>query len=272
MNPPCVSVVMVTYKENQARLKHAIDSVLNQTFGDLELIIVCETGDPNIAYVEQSYQDERIVIVVNKDAPHRNVCHNLGLAAARGRYLARMDSDDYTYPDRLAMQVEFLRTNPDVALVGAAGRLLDRNGGCAGTRIFPSTHTAIMRKIAFSNPIFHSAVLWDRDIVGRDLRYSMYLLDDLELWLRMVRSGHRLANLPDVLIDYTQPDGYRRPMRNWRCNVEVRALHWRLGLKYPRLLIGLAGFFIMSHLPGRVVDSITGRNWFSDYFRSIHAR
>ncbi len=267
--PPLVSVVMVTYRADGGRLKRAIESVLAQSVSDLELIVVFEKDDDNAALVRNEISDPRVILLVNEGMRHRNICHNIGLAAARGRYLARMDDDDYTYPDRLEKQLRFLAAHPDIVLVGGAGRLLDHLGRHVGDRVFPLDHAGIMRHMAVTNPILHPAVLWDRDKTGRDLRYAIYQVDDLELWLRMARAGHRFANLADILTDYTQPEKYRRPMKNWRGNFQVRALHWKAGLRYPLLLMGLAGFAVLAVLPRGWVDAVTQQGRLSDWFRSI---
>jgi len=80
---------------------------------------------------------------------------NLGLENARGRYIARMDSDDIAYPFRLSRQLRFLDDHPDVALVGGSARLIDRDGNVVGIRRFPMTLEQIMHTAVFTNPFLH---------------------------------------------------------------------------------------------------------------------
>lgn len=269
MTVPAVSVVMTTYREAWPKLHRAIDSILAQIFQDFEFIIVFEGEDANIERVRIQYTDPRLKLVCLPQGVGRNVCHNAGVEAAHGRYMARMDGDDYCYPERLSVQVEYLRTHPDVDVLGAAGRLLNSSGGLMGIRRFPTGHSAIVRSMALTNPIFHPAVMWDRERAGYELRYALYQVDDLELWLRMLQAGRRFANLPQPLIDYTQPPDYRRPMKNWRGNFWIRLLHWRLCLRHPRFFAGLVIMGVISLLPQFIVAKITGRNLFSDRIRSI---
>jgi glycosyltransferase EpsE len=267
---PLVSVLMTTYKDDPARLGRAIDSILGQTLRDIELIVVFEAGDANFERFGGAYSDPRLVLARSDTAKGKTACFNVGLERAQGRYIARMDADDFAYAERLTKQVEFLRRNPEIALVGAAGRLLDHRGQIVGVRQFPTTHDRIVRSFVLTNPIFHPTVVWDRDRVGRDLRYDeRFSVEDLELWLRLLGRGHRIANLPEVLLDYTQPENYTRPMWNWRGNLRVRVARWRVGMTYPLLFAGIGLMASLALMPRPIVDKVTGRNHLSDRLRSI---
>src|SRR5438132_989819 len=116
MSHALISVVMTTFKDERKRLLRAIDSILNQSFTNIELIIVFEKTDENAGYVENARDDARIRVIRNDGVPDRNHCHNIGLAAAGGRFVARMDGDDFSYPDRLAKQLAFMQSNPHVGV------------------------------------------------------------------------------------------------------------------------------------------------------------
>jgi glycosyltransferase EpsE len=267
---PLVSVVMTTYKDDVDVLWRAIDSILTQTMGDLECIVVFEPGDPNAELISGRCFDPRLHVVRSATRLGMAGSFNLGLENARGRYIARMDSDDIAYPFRLARQLRFLDDHPDVALVGGSARLIDRDGNVVGIRRFPITLKQIMQTAVFTNPFLHPTVVWDRTRVREELRYDpRYTAEDLELWLRLLRSGYRVANMPDVLIDYTQPPRYARSAAHWRGLVRVRAAHWRLGLTQPLAFATIVAFGCLSLLPQRFIAAITGRNRLSDHFRSI---
>jgi glycosyltransferase involved in cell wall biosynthesis len=268
--PPLVSVVMTTYGDEPDRLRRAIDSILAQTLIDLECIVVFEPNDDNYTVLARTVTDPRVVLVQGAQGRGKPACFNAGLEVARGRYIARMDSDDFAYSERLARQVAFLETNPDISIVGSAGRLLDERDRVVGVRQFPSSHEGILRSMIVTNPIFHPSVVWDRDRVGRDLRYDARVrVEDLELWMRLIRGGHRFANLPEVLIDYRQPPKYSRPRGNWRGVLFVRLRHWRIGFKYPPILAGIPVFCGLSVMPQAIIDRIVGRNRISDRLRWI---
>jgi glycosyltransferase involved in cell wall biosynthesis len=267
---PLVSVVMTTYKDDVDVLWRAIDSILTQTMGDLECVVVFEPGDPNAELISGRCIDPRLHVVRSPTRLGMAGSFNLGLENARGRYIARMDSDDIAYPFRLARQIRFLDEHPDIALVGSAARLIDGDGNVVGIRRFPITLEQIMQTAVFTNPLLHPTVVWDRTRVREELRYDpRYTAEDLELFLRLLQDGYRLANMPDVLIDYTQPLRYARSPAHWRGLVRVRAAHWRLGLKQPLAFATILVYGCLSLLPRRLIAAITGRNRLSDRFRSI---
>jgi glycosyltransferase involved in cell wall biosynthesis len=264
---PLVSVVMTTYREKWPRLERAVQSILSQTLSDFEFIIVFEGEDENEHKLAEKFSDPRIVVCKMPQGHGRSPCHNAGLALARGRYLARMDDDDFCYPERLATEVAYLREHRDVTVVGAAGRLVNEAGAVVGARHFPQTHEEIVCRMAFVNPILHPTVLWDRMRAGKDLRYATYHVDDLELWLQLLERGRRFANLPVALIDYGQPEG--RPMKSWRGVLWIRLLHWRLCLRYPRYFLGICLFLVLSVSPHAIINRITRGNRHIDRLRSI---
>jgi glycosyltransferase involved in cell wall biosynthesis len=262
---------MTTYREQPSQLQRAVDSILGQALSSLELILVVEADDPNLEWLQQYFNDGRLIVVANERRLGRSASYNRALDMARGRYIARMDGDDLAYPERLARQVEFLESHPSIGLVGSAVRLIDDIGSQVGVRFFPSDHAAILRSMSLTNPICHPAVMWNRTIVGEprfDHRFAAYC-DDLELWLRLVKKGIRFANLPVTLMDYRQPKKYCRPRDNWRLNRQARLLHWRLGLLHPLFFVGIVSFVTISILPQSIIDFIIQRNPLSDRLRSI---
>ncbi len=269
---PLVTVLMTSYQDSLACLTRSIDSILNQTLSDLEFIVIFESGDANYGTLKDHYSDPRLLLIQNDGRLGRSASYNKGLDMARGKYLARMDGDDSAAPERLERQIAFLQAHPDVALVGTAVTLCDEAGGVVGFRQFPEGHTEIVRSMAFTTPICHPAVLWDMDKVGRDLRFDLRFAkycDDLELWIRLVSRGHKLANLAERLVTYRQPPGYTRPAENWQFSFRVRCVHWRMVLREPRYLIGLLAVGVLGSLPQGLLDRVVGRNRFSDRMRSI---
>ena len=267
---PLVSVVMTTYKDHIDVLWRAVDSILTQTMGDLECIVVFEPGDPNAELISGRCIDPRLLVVRSTTRLGMASSFNLGLENARGRYIARMDSDDIAYPFRLARQLRFLEDHPDIAMVGSGARLIDRDGNVVGDRRYPIALEQILQTAVFTNPFLHPTVIWDRTRVKEELRYDpRYTVEDLELFLRLIQGGYRVANMPDLLIDYTQPPRYARSPAHWRGVVRVRAAYWRLGLKQPLAFATILGYGFLSLLPRGLIAAITGRNRLSDRFRSI---
>ncbi len=267
---PAVSVLMTSYRDELPRLKAAVDSILGQDFPDLELVLVFEPDDVNAAAIPQAVPDQRLIVVCNETRAGKAGSFNRALSLARGRYIARMDSDDYAYPHRIRTEVDYLRSHPEIALVGGAGRMLDDAGNVVGVRQMPETHDEIVRRFSIINAICHPTVMWDRERVGYNLRYDpAFSVEDLELWFRLIARGHRFTNIPEILIDYKQTAECRRPRQNWLGNLRVRAVYWRLGFREPLMFLGLALFAFLALMPRAVVDRLTERSKVSDALRAI---
>jgi glycosyltransferase involved in cell wall biosynthesis len=270
---PAISVVMTSYADPLSRLKRAVDSILNQTVRDLELLVSFEPGDANAEALEREYADRRLVVIRNCERKGMAGSFNSCLAVARGRYIARMDSDDVSYPERFEKQLAFLRDHPDIAVLGGGIDIVDEQGERLGTRLFGVDHHAIVRRFALINAMCHPTIMWDRGKVGEALRYDERRAhaEDLELWFRLLSQGHRFANIQEPLIQYKQTDEWRRKIENWRTNFRVRAAYWWLAFRYPSLLIGVVAFSLLVIMPKSVIDYLTHRSRFSDFIRSIRS-
>jgi glycosyltransferase involved in cell wall biosynthesis len=270
---PAISVVMTSYADPLSRLKRAVDSILNQTVRDLELLVSFEPGDANAEALEREYADRRLVVIRNCERKGMAGSFNSCLAVARGRYIARMDSDDVSYPERFEKQLAFLRDHPDIAVLGGGIDIVDEQGERLGTRLFGVDHHAIVRRFALINAMCHPTIMWDRGKVGEALRYDERRAhaEDLELWFRLLSQGHRFANMQEPLIQYKQTDEWRRKIENWRTNFRVRAAYWWLAFRYPSLLIGVVAFSLLVIMPKSVIDYLTHRSRFSDFIRSIRS-
>ena len=119
---PLVSILMPVYK-TAPYLREAMDSMLSQTFADFELIVLNDCSPDNAEEILDTYDDPRIVRYKGeKNAGLSNVL-NVGIGMARGKYIARMDSDDISSPQRMQVQVDYLETHPEVDLVSVGMQL-----------------------------------------------------------------------------------------------------------------------------------------------------
>jgi hypothetical protein len=199
--PPQVTVLMAVHN-GVPHLAKAVESLLRQTLGDFEIVVVDDGSTDGTREVVASYADPRIRLVVNDRNLGLAASLNRGLSVAAGEYVARLDADDLSDPTRLERQAAFLDANPDVALVGAWHRTIDTAGTVIKEYSLPCTHADIRWALLFYCPFVHSAVMWRRQRVehlvgGYDetLSYSM----DYELWSRIARRMP-VANLPERLV------------------------------------------------------------------------
>ena len=118
MDTPLVSVIMANYRTKIEYLREAVNSILNQTYSNFELIIIDDCSqDESFEYI-QTLNDSRVIVIANEKNYGPAVSRNKGLAIAKGKYIAIMDSDDISLPTRLEKQVSFMEENPDIIVCG----------------------------------------------------------------------------------------------------------------------------------------------------------
>jgi len=186
-------------------LRPAVESILAQTFGDFEFLIVNDGSSDGSRKIVESYADPRIKLVDNPRNMGLAKTLNRGLSLAAGDLIARQDADDISYPDRLRRQVEFLDNHPEVALVGAQARMIDEVGRPNGLRFDRCCeYESIRWDLLFDNSFTHTSVMFRRAIVAGEMDgydESFNYCQDYDLWSR-VASRYRVMNIPAVLVDY----------------------------------------------------------------------
>lgn len=198
---PVVTVLMPVYN-GEKYLAEAIESILMQTFGDFEFLIINDGSTDGTAAILADYQqrDERIQ-VYHQENEGVVASLNRGLGLARGKYVARMDADDVSMPERLAKQVVFMEAHPDVGVLGTWVQVIDGDGNTSYRIQLPTQHGVLRWSLCFYCPLAHPTVMMRRQVVERAGGYdsSMVHAEDYDLWRRL--SGvTRLANLQDVLL------------------------------------------------------------------------
>jgi glycosyltransferase involved in cell wall biosynthesis len=198
---PLVSVILAVHDDARF-LREAIDSVLNQTLGDLELLVIDDASTDDTPAMLEGVDDQRLSVFRNDEQAGLAASLNRGLDRASGAYVARLDADDVALPERLQRQVDRLRADPHTAVVGSAVTDLDELGRPGRTHVLPSGVTALRWHALFSSPFFHPTVLVDREaLAANGLRYDPSFLEseDYDLWTRLfaVADGD---NLPEPLV------------------------------------------------------------------------
>ena len=204
MTTPKVTVLMPVYNAERC-LREAINSILSQTFDDFEFLVIDDGSTDGSAAIIQSCTDPRRRFVQNPRNLGLTATLNLGLGMAQGKYIARMDADDVSLPERLAKQVAFLDMHPDVGIVGVWAEAF----GDAQFRIpHPPDAETIRAKLLFDSALVHPAVLMRRAFLDtHHLRYQpLGHFEDYELWQRAARL-FPLANIPEILFRYRVSGG-----------------------------------------------------------------
>ena len=169
MTSPVVSILMPVYKTSQY-LREAIDSMLSQTFTDFELIILNDCSPDNAEEVLDGYKDPRIVRYLGKENVGLANVLNIGMQKAKGKYVARMDSDDLSAPDRLEIQVDYLERHPDIDLCSCGMSLF---GAKDGKWVRESDPDMVRISALFFSPILHASSVWRKDSCASIRRWSL---------------------------------------------------------------------------------------------------
>ncbi|GAA0455878.1 hypothetical protein GCM10008985_09710 [Halococcus dombrowskii] len=198
-------------------ISESIESVLRQNFNDYEFLIIDDGSTDNTPSIIEHYSecDDRIKIITNSSNKGLMVSLNKGIAEARGEYIARMDADDRSLPERFAKQVQFLDANPHTHLVGCSVRYIGPHGDPLGVwSCSPSTNgpEGLMEN---GKDMAHASVLMRKSSIRavNGYREPFALAEDLDLWVRLARKfGPKFSSvLPDILFEYRiTPDLYRR--------------------------------------------------------------
>jgi len=208
----CVTVIMPVY--NAARyVAEAVESILAQTFTDFEFIIIDDGSTDETPAILARYSDPRIRVVRKECNEGLVAALNLGIELARGKYLARMDADDVSLPQRFEKQVAALDRMPDVAVLGTKAIQIDISGRFIEHVVSVTEPSAIRRRLeAGITPIVHPSVMMRTHFIRQlgGYRTAFRHAEDKDLWLRAIERGAQIRNLNGVLLLHrANPDGVR---------------------------------------------------------------
>ena len=198
---PRVTVLMPVYN-GEKHVAEAVESILGQTFRDFEFLIIDDGSTDRSAQIIGSFADPRIRLLPNETNSGLIFSLNRGMEAARGEYVARMDCDDISLPERLARQVAFLDAHPEIGICGSWFR---KFGAVNGKTVRWSTDPDSIRcGLLFDSMVGHPTVMLRRELTGdSSLCYDPAFKDaeDYDLWVRAAERCE-LANLGEVLLQY----------------------------------------------------------------------
>jgi glycosyltransferase involved in cell wall biosynthesis len=186
-------------------LSEAIQSILNQTFGNFEFLIINDGSTDNSLSIIKGFDDARIRLIDHPGNMGLVSSLNEGLKIAGGQFIARMDADDISNTNRLQSQFDLLLANPEVGLVGCHMDIIDENKKVIGERIYQTSHDAIKVESLFRCPVPHPGVMFRKDsFINNNLFYNpsfSYYAEDYELWQRAL-SILKFANVNAKLLLY----------------------------------------------------------------------
>lgn len=259
---PVVSIIMGVFyrRESIAYLQRAVNSLLSQTYGNFELLISDDGSTQEaVEYLNMcARQDPRILLirgVRNTSLPAKlNAC----LTVAKGNYIARMDDDDFSHPDRIEKQVAFLGEHPQIAFAGCCINLMTQHG-VIGQKHFPAR--PVVKNFYMTQPYIHPTLIFRRGALDAVGAYSESPVcdhcEDYDLLLRLYAKGYVGANLQEILLDYTVPNARGNRTIHHRINEvvtryrrfrELHCLPWALPFVVKPIVVGLLPSAVLARI------------------------
>jgi len=215
-----ISVILPVWEPNVEQLRQCIDSILKQTYDNLEIIISYRKSydfDNDFYSLISAYEsDKRLRILENKKTGFTNSL-NEAILNADGDFIARIDSDDYCEINRIEKQLEF-KKKYQCNIVGTWAQIIANDGQKIGKIELPITHSEIRRKIMLHNPILHPSVLLDKKLFNDIGLYDTSFIhaEDYELWFRAMYKNYKFGNVPEYLIYIREATSSRTRGNEWR--------------------------------------------------------
>ena len=217
---PEISVIMGVYNElNKDILMEAVNSILHQTFEDFEFIIYDDGSCPEAATLLREVEglDERIKLIGQDENHGLAFSLNACIDEAKGKYIARMDADDISVPNRLANQVNYLLLHPEVDVVGGRIEEINEQSERNGKSVtYPLTHQECFKFFRYRDPLAHPAVMFRKSFFdkAKGYRNEYRKNQDTMLWFDGFMNGCIFANLDETVLLFRVTDDFYKNRRN----------------------------------------------------------
>jgi glycosyltransferase involved in cell wall biosynthesis len=225
---PKVSIIMATYNERSTYISASIDSILEQTFSDFELILIDDSTNINTIECINSFAGDHRVRIIRGESRYGFVnALNVGLAQAEGELIARMDGDDIALPNRLQDQVEYADRHPQIDVFGGSINIIDGEGKIVSERNYPSNRAKIWFMFLFRSPFAHPTIMFRRKIMDAGFLYDVQYIkaEDIDFLIRLFKQGYKFGNLERKVLNYRVCDdmSLKRTREQWIYNHKARS-------------------------------------------------
>ena len=246
-------------------LAQAIESILNQTLTNFEFIIIDDASTDSSWKIIKSFArlDPRIRIYRNRLNLGVSTTSNIAISLARCKYLARMDADDVSTPDRLKKQSKYLKLNPNTVVVGAQCTIINQINQVIGYKNFPTSSTSINNMLFWAVPVQQGYMMINRSLLPKNFTWysaSKTSAEEVDLYFRLSQYG-LFANLKDNLYFYRQVDNSLsriNPKKTFYLTLQSRLKAIKNGFQ-PSLIaivVNLAQIIVITLLPSSLIYSL----------------
>jgi glycosyltransferase involved in cell wall biosynthesis len=251
--PPKVSIVLTVYNAEKY-IEQSVGSIVSQTFEDFEFLIVDDGSTDSTLKKLQQIDDPRVRIIQQSNQGQTNALIT-GIEKAQGELIARIDADDYSLPNRLKYQVEFMDKHPKVVLCGTRFQELYGDDLCPQRVPFACTDDEIKNTISRYNPFAHSAAMYRRDAYFKTGGYakSFIIGMDYDLWIRLMEIGeaHNIEEVLTVCRVHKESISMRNSRLKTLEGIKIRCRAYSKFGGNPLL----TGFFLLKSIAGLVLPS-----------------
>ena len=242
---PAVSVILPVYN-GEGYIAEAVASILMQTFTDFELIIINDGSSDNTADILSTFLSDERVSIISRENKGLIYSLNEGINKARGKYIARMDADDYSYPNRLALQVD-LMDKDELDICGGHYLIIGKTDKFLGSVFLPTDLSAFQLYLSIMPPFAHGSVMFRKRFwIENELKYgSVYKeAEDFSLWQEFYFKGARFGNVNEVIFKYRDHPASFSYRKMKAMMAEVKLLRRRFirtsGIDYGQLYDGMS--------------------------------
>lgn len=261
---PVLSVYMPVFNA-APYLAESIESILNQTLKNFEFVIVDDCSTDNSWKIIKSYarRDSRIRILRNRLNLGVSITSNIAISLARCKYIARMDADDISSPDRLQKQLKFLRSNKDTIIVGGQCTIINENNQILGQKSFPTNSKSISDMIFWAVPVQQGYMTVNRSLLPKNFTWyspTKFSAEEVDLYFELSQYG-KFANLEDNLYYYRQVNhslSHQNPKKTFWLTLQSRLKAINSGI-YPSLnavFINFLEIILILILPSLLINQL----------------
>lgn len=206
---PLVSVIMSEYNTKEELLLECINSILNQTYKNFELIIIDDCGKNDLNTIINKINDKRIKCYKNEKNMGLVYSLNKAIKLSSGKYIARMDTDDYAYPNRLEVEVEFLEKNSNIDIISTRADFYDGEIIWGESKFFGEVNK---KNMLSGSPLIHPATMYKKSIIEKIGGYLNYhRCEDYATWIELFVNGFNFYVLEDKTLRYhLSEDDYKK--------------------------------------------------------------
>lgn len=204
-----ITVLMTTYNEEKNIFDKAIESILKQTYSNINILIIVDNKDNKIlieSIKEYQKNDNRISYILNEKKLGLAESLNKGIDTINTKYIVRMDADDISFEDRIEKQLKFAKENPEIDLFGSSVRYIDYNGNVLYDRNEHSMNCEQIKKVEKYINIFHHPTFFGKTSVFKKYKYrNIKYSQDYDLICRLLENDCKIGNMKDCLLYYRLP-------------------------------------------------------------------